>query len=478
MVQEPPVGIHFRNALALLTMDDQNTEWTRADLLILGSRIEAIGPNLQVPEGCREIDATHLVIMPGLVNTHHHLCQTLTRAVPLVQNAELFDWLTNLYEIWRGFTPELAHLAALVGLGELLLTGCTLTTDHTYLFPRNEDGRIIDAQIEAARKLGIRFHPTRGAMSLGRSAGGLPPDDVCQDHETIMADCERLIGLVHDPAPDAMIQLALAPCAPFNVEERTMTGMAKLAREAGLRLHTHMCETLDEEKWCAEKYGMRPLQWAESIGWLGPDVWLAHMVHLNDDEILRLADSGTGVAHCPSSNMRLGSGIPRVVDMLAAGVPVGLGVDGSSSNDTGDLLGELRQCMLLQRVARGAAAITPREVLRMATRGGARVLGHDLCGQIAPGMLADVIAIRMDRLGYAGALHDPAGALLLTGDSHIVEYNVVHGRVVVDQGRLALVSEDEITAMANAAAEKLVQKAHANTGMDFLTVPHVRRCCG
>jgi cytosine/adenosine deaminase-related metal-dependent hydrolase len=293
-----------------------------------------------------------------------------------------------------------------------------------------------------------------------------------------MADCERLIAAFHNPAPDAMIKLALAPCAPFNVEERTMVEMAALAREAGLRLHTHMCETLDEEAWCAQTYGLRPLQWAESIGWLGPDVWLAHMVHLQDNEIQRLADSGTGVAHCPSSNMRLGSGIPRVVDMLAVGVPVGLGVDGSSSNDTGDLWGEMRQCLLLQRVANGAAAITPREVLRMATRGGARILGHHLCGQIAPGMLADVIAIRMDRIGHAGALHDPAGALLLTGDSHIVDYNIVHGRVVVEQGRLALMNEDDITRRANEAAESLVRRAHENTGTDFLQVPGVRRCCG
>jgi cytosine/adenosine deaminase-related metal-dependent hydrolase len=477
MYRQKSPAIVFRNALAIITMDDSGTEWAGADLLIVGNRIEAVGPSLTVPEGTHIIDASNLVILPGLINTHHHLCQTLTRAVPLVQNAELFDWLTNLYEIWRGFTPELAELAALVGLGELLLTGCTLTTDHTYLFPRNADGRIIDAQINAAKRLGIRFHPTRGAMSLGRSQGGLPPDDVCQDHETIMADCRRLIEQFHDPAPDAMVKLGLAPCAPFNVEERTMIEMGALAREAGLRLHTHMCETLDEEKWCAQKYGMRPLQWAESIGWLGPDVWLAHMVHLNDDEIRRLADSGTGVAHCPSSNMRLGSGIPRVVDMLAAGVPVGLGVDGSSSNDTGDLLGEMRQCLLLQRVARGAAAITPREVLRMATRGGARVLGHDLCGQIAPGKLADVIAVRMDRIGHAGALHDPAGALLLTGDTHIVEYNIVNGRIVVENGQLTRVQESEIISQANAAAEMLVKKAHASTGMDFLHVPGIRRCC-
>lgn len=472
MVQNPPPGILFQNAKVILTMNDQEEEWFGADLLILGHRIEGLGPSLSCPEGTRIIDASDMILMPGLINCHHHLCQTLTRAVPLVQSAELFDWLTGLYEIWRGFTPELAKLAAYVGLGELLLTGCTLSTDHTYLFPRSEEGGIIDAQIEAAEALGIRFHPTRGAMSLGKSHGGLPPDDVCQDHETIMADCERLLRTYHDPSPEAMLKIALAPCAPFNVEERTMIEMARMAREHRVRLHTHMCETHDEETWCAQKYQLRPLEWARQIGWLGEDVWLAHMVHVNDEELNLLAETGTGVAHCPSSNMRLGSGIPRVVEMTQRGVPVGIGVDGSSSNDTGDLLGELRQALLLQRVANGAAAMTPRDVLRLGTRGGSRVLGQEACGEISIGKLADVIAIKLDRLGYAGALHDPAAALILAGDSHIVDYSVVHGRVVVENGQLTQVRESDIVRMANDAAEALLKKANEKSDLPFLHVPN------
>ncbi|MCX7626111.1 MAG: amidohydrolase family protein, partial [Candidatus Sumerlaeaceae bacterium] len=317
--------ILLRNITKLATFDDNAVELDGVDILIQKNRIAEIGSQLRVPADTEVIEAKGMLCLPGMVNCHHHLYQTLTRAVPRVQNAELFEWLVNLYEIWREVTPELAYISALVGLGELLLTGCTTTTDHLYLFPKAADGKLIDAEIQAARELGIRFHPTRGCMTRGRSAGGLPPDDVVQTEEEIIADCERLIAQYHDPAPDAMVKIALAPCSPFSVEESTMMRLAELARSHGLRLHTHLAETRDEERYCMEVYGMRPVEWAERIGWLGPDVWFAHMVHVNDSEIKRLAATQTGVAHCPASNMRLGSGIAPIPKMVAAGVPGGLG---------------------------------------------------------------------------------------------------------------------------------------------------------
>lgn len=452
-------SILIKNALRVGTMDAVETEYSGADVLITGNRIVAVGPGLVAPEGARVIDASNMVCLPGFVNCHHHLFQTLTRAVPRVQNAELFEWLVNLYQIWRGITPELVFAAAQIGLGELLLTGCTTSTDHLYLHPRSSPSGLVDAEIAAAQSLGIRFHPTRGCMSMGESQGGLPPDDICQTEEEILADCERVIGKFHDPAEDAMVKIALAPCAPFSVTEQTMKELAAMARRHGLRLHTHMAETMDEETYCAEHYSMRPIAWAEKIGWLGPDVWFAHVVHVSDEEIALLAQTGTGVAHCPASNMRLGSGIPPVMKMLRAGVKVGLGVDGSSSNDSGDMWGEARQAMLLQRVANGAAAVSAREILHCATHGGAEILGYKNIGRIEPGALADIILINVDRIGFAGALHDPIAAVLFAGDSHIVDYTIVNGEVVVENGKLVRVPEETIVRQGNEAARHLVEKA-------------------
>jgi cytosine/adenosine deaminase-related metal-dependent hydrolase len=461
-------SILIRNVLVAATFDDSGTETGGIDILVEGNRIARMDRGVIAPESTRVIDASGMLCLPGFVNCHHHLYQTLTRAVPRVQNAELFEWLTNLYEIWREVTPELVYISALVGLGELLLTGCTTTTDHLYLFPRASDGRLIDAEIRAAQELGIRFHPTRGCMTRGKSHGGLPPDDVVQTEEEILADCERLIREYHDAAPDAMVKIALAPCSPFSVEERTMVELARLARRHGLRLHTHLAETLDEERYCAEIYGLRPVEWAEKIGWLGNDVWFAHMVYVNDSEISRLAATGTGVSHCPASNMRLGSGIAPVPAMVAAGVPVGLGVDGSASNDSSDMWGEVRNAMLLHRVRGGAAAIDARTVLRLATRGGARVLGYDQLGRIEEGALADLILVNLDRIGFAGAMHDPVAAPVFAGDSHIVEYSIVNGEVVVDGGKLARVDEQEIVRKANEAAAEMVRSAQRKTGIQFL----------
>lgn len=464
-------AILIRNVLRLATFDDAGTEHSNVDILVRGNRVSAIGAGLEAPEGARVIDATGMLCLPGFVNCHHHLFQTLTRGVPRVQNAELFEWLTNLYEIWREITPEIVYVAALVGLGELLLTGCTTSTDHLYLFPRASDGRLIDAEIRAARELGIRFHPTRGCMTRGKSRGGLPPDDVVQTDDEILADAERLVAAYHDPSPDSMLRIALAPCSPFSVDESTMVALAQLARRDGLRLHTHLAETRDEDEYCMSMYGMRPVDWAEKVGWLGPDVWYAHAVHLLPDEVRRLAETGTGASHCPASNMRLGSGIAPVPAMLEAGMRVGLGVDGSASNDTGDLWGEARNALLLHRVRGGAAAIDARACLRMATRGGADVLGHELAGRVEPGALADLVLISLDRIGFAGAAHDPVAAILFAGDSHIVDYNIVNGEVVVENGRLARAREEHIVRAANEAAAEMVDTARRKTGIDFLRFP-------
>ncbi len=462
----------IRNALRIATFGDAPREWADADLLIRGNRIVQIGGRIEPPTpGTRILDAAGMVCLPGFVNCHHHLFQTLTRNVPRVQNAELFEWLTNLYEIWREITPELVYIAALVGLGELLLTGCTTSTDHLYLFPRASDGRLVDAEIRAARELGIRFHPTRGCMTRGKSRGGLPPDDVVQTDEEILADCERLVAEYHDPAPDAMLKIALAPCSPFSVDESTMVELARLARARGLRLHTHLAETRDEDRYCAEVYGMKPVAWAEKVGWLGPDVWYAHAVHMDADEIRRLGETGTAVGHCPASNMRLGSGICPVPAMLEAGVPVGLGVDGSASNDTGDLWGEARNALLLHRVQGGAAAIDARTCLGMATAGGARALGYTEIGRIAEGAVADVILIDVRRIGFAGAMHDPVAAILFAGDSHIVTHSIVNGEVVVENGRLSRATEEEIVRRANEAAAGMVARAAGKTGIAFHEFP-------
>jgi cytosine/adenosine deaminase-related metal-dependent hydrolase len=398
-----------------------------------------------------------MVVLPGLVNTHHHLYQSLTRALPEAQDAELFDWLRTLCPVWAGLDSESVYVSALVALSELVLSGCTTVADHLYLYPN--DSRI-DDEIRAAQELGVRFHPSRGSMSLGSSRGGLPPDSVVEDENAILADCQRAIDEYHDPTRFSMCRVVIAPCSPFSVSPDLMRASVALARERGVTLHTHIAETLDEERFCLDKFGVRPVELMRQLGWVGPDVWWAHCVHLNEDEIALMADTGTGVAHCPSSNMRLGSGIAPVRAMVDAGVKVGLAVDGSASNDSGHLFAEARQAMLLQRVRMGASAMSAEEALWIGTRGGAAVLGRDDVGFLAPGMAADFIGVRLDRLGFAGAQADPLAALLFCAPPN-VDLAVINGRVVVEDGKLLGLDLVSTIARHNNVARRLLRKASA-----------------
>ncbi len=432
----------IRNAVAIVTMDSVQPRLDGGYVVVDGTTIDAVGDGAapRIPDAS-VVDAGGAVILPGLVNTHHHLFQTLTRAVPSVQDAELFDWLRRLYPIWARIGDEGFYYAALVGLAELLLSGCTTTTDHQYLFPRGT-GRILDTQIEAARRIGIRFHPTRGSMSLSEKDGGLPPDSVVQDEDEILADSERVISEFHDPRPGAMLRIALAPCSPFSVTPRLMRRTAELARRHGVRLHTHLAETVDEEKFCLQSIGRRPVDFLDECGWMADDVWLGHGIHFDDGEIARLGRARLGVAHCPSSNMRLGSGFARVHDLLRAGVHVGLGVDGSASNDSSHMLGEARQAMLLARVRHGAGAMTAVQALHLATLGGAECLGRDDIGSITPGKAADLAIFDITDIGFSGSW-DPAGALLFCQPAR-VRTLLVNGRVVVQDGRLQTVDLVEV----------------------------------
>ena len=432
---------------------------TGVDIHIEGNRIVRVGKNLAVPEGARVLDASRHVVTPGFVNTHHHFYQTLTRALPAVQNAKLFDWLTYLYEIWKGIDEEAVYWSSLLAMAELAKTGCTCTTDHHYLYPRGFTEDLPGLQFKAAGEIGMRFAPTRGSMSRSRKDGGLPPDSVVQDEDTILAQCEQTIRRYHESEPDSMRRVALAPCSPFSVSERLMKDSAALARKYGARLHTHLAETADEDDFCTQIYGRRPLKLMEDCDFLGPDVWYAHGIHFNDEELDILARTKTGVAHCPSSNMRLGSGIARVREMLDRGVSVALAVDGSASNDSSDMLGEMRQALLLQRVRYGSAGITAPEVYGMATEAGARILGWEKLGRIEEGWLADLALFDVMRMEYAGSLADPAAALIFCGYNHAADYVIANGKVIVAKGRLVGMDEDEIRDNANRVARDLYEKA-------------------
>ena len=442
--------ILIRNARSVLTMDDSSRELQGADILLSEGVIAGIGTRLAAP-GAEVIDAADCVVTPGLVNTHHHLYQSLTKAVPGAQDALLFGWLQRLYPIWARFGPEEMHVSALTGLSELALSGCTLTSDHLYLYP---GGARLDDTIAAAQEVGLRFHPTRGSMSIGESAGGLPPDSLVEGEAAILDDCIRVIDAFHDTSAGAMVRVGVAPCSPFSVSRELMRDAALLARDKGVMLHTHLAENDEDVAYSLAQFGCRPGQYAEDLGWTGADVWHAHCVKLDGQEIDLFAKTRTGVAHCPCSNCRLGSGVAPVRAMRDAGVRVGLGVDGSASNDTGNLMAEARQAMLLQRVTRGADAMSAREALWIATRGGAEVLGRDDCGQIAVGRRADLALWDVGGIEAAGSW-DPA-ALLLAGPM-TARHLLVEGRQVVRDGQMVTVDLPRVIERQNVLARKLAE---------------------
>ncbi|MFV9504110.1 MAG: 8-oxoguanine deaminase [Oscillochloridaceae bacterium umkhey_bin13] len=447
----------IKHATLLATMDDARTELADGGLFAVDGMITQVGPSASLPTSADTvIDAQGMLIMPGLVNTHHHFCQSLTRC--MAQDQPLFGWLTTLYPIWANLTPEAVQVATQVALAELLLSGCTTSSDHTYLWP---NGARLDDQIEAAQPLGMRFHAARGSMSVGQSKGGLPPDHVVEDEAQILADSQRLIAQYHDPRPGSMLRIVLAPCSPFSVSLDLMRESLALARSYGVHSHTHLAETLDEEQYCLAQFGRRPIELIEDLGWVGPDVWHAHVVHPSPAEVTRLGQVQTGMAHCPCSNMRLASGIAPIGAMHRAGWRVGLGVDGSASNDGAHMLGEARQAMLLQRVGGDPAAMSAREALWLATRGGAAVLGRDDLGQLAPGQCADLIGYRLDQLAFAGgAVHDPLAALVFCNPPP-VDLSIIHGRVCVRDRELQTLDLEPVVRRHNQIARALARGERA-----------------
>jgi cytosine/adenosine deaminase-related metal-dependent hydrolase len=450
----------IRRARLLVTMDAQRREIVDGALFARDGVIEAVGTSGQLPATADEvIDASDQVVIPGLINTHHHFYQTLTRALPAAQDAELFNWLRTLYPVWAKLTPDMVHVSTQIAMAELLLSGCTTSADHLYIYP---NGVTLDDSIDAAAQIGMRFHASRGSMSVGASAGGLPPDSVVENEAAILKDTQRLIERWHDPARHAMRRIVVAPCSPFSVSRELMRDAALLAREHAVSLHTHLAENDNDINFTREKFNCTPAEYAEQLGWVGPDVWHAHCVKLDAAGIELFARTGTGVSHCPGSNMRLASGIAPIRAMRGAGVPVSIAVDGSASNDSGHMLGEARLALLLQRVAhgphKGPAAMGAREVLEIATRGGAAVLNRDDIGALAPGMSADVVCVPLDEIGMAGALHDPLAALFFC---HVprVRHSVVNGRVVVRDGRITTLELPLLIERHNRLAAALVAAA-------------------
>lgn len=472
----------IHNAHTIATQDDARSELRNASIFIRDKRIAFIGPTVHLPpealQAEEQIDASQHLVTPGLVNTHHHMYQSLTRAIPSVQNAELFGWLRGLYPIWAGLTPDMVHVSTQLAMAELLLSGCTTSSDHLYIYP---NGVRLDDSIEAAHAIGMRFTATRGSMSVGQSQGGLPPDRVVEDERFILKDTQRVIEAHHDASFGAMTQVAVAPCSPFSVSRELMRLSAELARSYKVRMHTHLAENDHDLAYSSEKFGCTPIQYAQDLGWVGPDVWHAHCVKLDEQGISMFAASRTGVAHCPCSNMRLASGIAPIRRMLDAGVAVGLGVDGCASNDAAHMVNEARQALLLARVGRamqpaeqrslpsgerktffgcdlGPAEMTARDVLHMATRGGAQVLGRTDIGHLCVGGCADLVLFDLKTLSFAGgAVHDPVGALLLCGSPQ-ADYCVVNGKVVVSKGQLTTLELGPLVERHNRLALELVAK--------------------
>ena len=437
----------IKNIARLVTCDDSDRVLRDVDVYCENGFIKTIGQSLGVTAD-KTIDGSYMFCYPGLVNTHHHLYQVFSRNLAKVQNMELFDWLKTLYEIWKNLDSEVIRLSSLTGMGELMKHGCTTCFDHHYVFPAHA-GDLLGTQFAAADELGIRMYCSRGSMDLSVKDGGLPPDSVVQSVDEIMKDSARVIEQYHDPSYGAMHRVALAPCSPFSVSADLLRESAILARQYGVRLHTHLCETKDEENFMLQREGVRPLEYMERLGWIGEDVWFAHGIHFNDEELRILAKTGTGVAHCPISNMKLSSGIARIPEMLKLGVPVGLAVDGSASNDGSSLMEELRVAFLLHRLNSSREAPTGYDILKMATRGSARLLGRDDIGQIAVGKCADLFMIDSRRLELVGSCYDPKSVLGTVGVRGPVDYTVVNGKVTVEHGRLATIDEEKIALQAN-----------------------------
>ncbi|MES2038099.1 MAG: 8-oxoguanine deaminase [Pseudomonadota bacterium] len=446
----------IKNARVVVTMDDTRREISNGAVFIIDNVIVQVGASADLPQTADEvIDATDHVVMPGLINTHHHMYQSLTRVIPAAQNGELFNWLTNLYPIWANLTPEMVQVSTQAAMAELILSGCTTSSDHLYIYP---NGCQLDHSLQAAQEIGMRFHAARGSMSVGQSKGGLPPDRVVEDEACILRDTQRLIETYHDSSRHAMQRIVVAPCSPFSVSRDLMRESAKLARNYGVSLHTHLAENANDIAYSREKFNMTPAEYAEDCGWVGHDVWHAHCVQLDDDGIYMFARTGTGIAHCPCSNMRLASGIAPIRKMLDAGVSVGLGVDGCASNDSGHMLGEVRQAMLLQRVGFGPDAMTARQALEVATLGGAKVLNRDDIGALKPGMSADIVMFNLKQIGYAGAWHDPVAALVFCTPSDVA-YSIINGRVVVREGQITSIDLPVVMERHNRLAHQLAEAA-------------------
>jgi 8-oxoguanine deaminase len=455
-------SILAKHAEVLVTMDSSRRELKDAGIFAVDGIIKEVGPTAELPQSADSVlDLSGQIVLPGLVNTHHHLNQTLFRNLPAAQNNNLFPWLKAQYRIWAGTTAEASRVSTLVGLAELAVSGCTTVFDHSYLF---KSGNSLDHQIQAAREIGVRFHASRGSMSLGESKGGLPPDDCVEEEDFILKDSQRLIEQYHDPSIGSMLQIVLAPCSPFSVSSDLLKESALLARAAKVRLHTHLCETYDEERFTLDRFQLRPIDWMGTLGWLGDDVWFAHAVCVDDDEVRLMARTGCGVAHCPCSNMRLASGIAPVKKYMEHGVKVGIGVDGSASNDASNMLLETRQAMLLARLRlglrqpegpakyaqlpvahplRASEWMTAREALELATVGGAKVLGRTDIGSLEPGKCADFFSIDLHTVDYAGALTDPVAATVFCAPQR-AHYTVVNGRIVVDNSRVATVEMGQV----------------------------------
>ncbi|NQU63095.1 MAG: 8-oxoguanine deaminase [SAR324 cluster bacterium] len=454
--------ILLKNCLAIHTPFER-LEMGQTDILIEGHIFKKIGKDIESPVNCRTIDASGCVVVPGFVNTHHHFYQTLTRNIPAVQNAKLFDWLIHLYEIWKNIDEEAVYYSSLLAMGELLKTGCTTTTDHHYLYPNHFAGDLMSIQFEAAEKLGMRFSPTRGSMSLSKKDGGLPPDSVVQTEDEILKNSEAVILKYHDDSDFSMKKIILAPCSPFSVTKQLLKDSAQLARKYSVRLHTHLAETEDENDYCEHIYGVRPLKLMEECDFIGSDVSYAHGIHFTEPELKLLQETQTHIAHCPTSNMRLGSGICKVKEMLALGINVALAVDGSASNDSSDFLGEMRNALFLQRVLKGADALKVKDVFKMATVNGAGLLNFKKIGKIQAGWAADLAVFNLNKLEYSGSLSDPVAALLFCGYNHGTEYTIVNGKIVVENGILTGFAETEIMNHANRISSKMTASDYCVT---------------